>query len=298
MSKVAVIGSINVDLVVQSKRKPNKGETIIGESFSTYPGGKGANQAVAAAKMGANTCMFGSVGCDGYGEYMISTLKSQNILTKYIQKVKEKESGLAFINIAEGDNSIIVIPGANKKTTVNYLKKHKEYLLQWDVFLIQLEIPIETVEWAIDYLHKHNKTIILNPAPAKELSRDIIEKATYITPNEHECRIVFNSESKTEDIMKQYPNKLIVTEGEKGVRFFDGSKIVHVPSIKVQVVDTTGAGDTFNGAFAVAIAEGKTLVEAIQIANIAAGLSVTKIGAQEGMVNRTEVQEFLDKWGK
>jgi len=145
MSKVAVIGSINVDLVVQSKRRPNKGETIIGESFSTYPGGKGANQAVAAAKMGANTCMFGSVGCDGYGEYMISTLKSQNILTKYIQKVKEKESGLAFINIAEGDNSIIVIPGANKKTTVNYLKQHKEYLLQWDVFLIQLEIPIETV---------------------------------------------------------------------------------------------------------------------------------------------------------
>lgn len=170
---------------------------------------------------------------------------------------------------------------------------HQEALLQADVVLFKLEVPVETVEWAIGFLYENKKTTILNPAPAGKLPDDLLKKATYITPNQHECPLIFDSEESIEALMKQLPNKLIVTEGEKGVRFFDGNSIIRIPSIKVKVVDTTGAGDSFNGALAVALAEGKLLDQAIDFANIAAGLSVTRIGAQGGMATRQQVEKYL-----
>ncbi|MGF7059104.1 ribokinase [Brassicibacter mesophilus] len=293
MAKIAVIGSINIDLVVQSKRRPNKGETIIGDSFSISPGGKGANQAVAASKLGAETIMFGTLGNDQHGKYMLDILDKQNVRTEYIQKNIEKESGVAIIHLAENDNSIVVVPGANENTSIEYLKSYQEILLQADIILIQLEIPIYTVEWAIDFLHQNNKTIILNPAPASKLSVEVLEKSTYIIPNEHECAIIFDSQKSTEELMREFSNKLIVTEGKRGVRFCDGTDIIHIPSIDVNVVDTTGAGDTFNGAIAVALAEGKSLEESIKFANVAAGISITKVGAQGGMITRRELDKIL-----
>lgn len=158
--------------------------------------------------------------------------------------------------------------------------------------VLQLEIPLETVKYVLAICEEHNIPVMLNPAPAQVLSEDILEKATYITPNEHECRIVLDDfTSPIEDLLAKYPNKLLMTEGSKGVRFHNGTEIVHVPSIAVDVVDTTGAGDTFNGALAVALSEGETLQKAIRFANIAGGLSVTKLGAQGGMPTRDRVRE-------
>ena len=158
--------------------------------------------------------------------------------------------------------------------------------------VLQLEIPLETVKYVLAICEEHNIPVMLNPAPAQVLSEDILEKATYITPNEHECRIVLDDFiSPIEDLLAKYPNKLLMTEGSNGVRFHNGTEIVHVPSIAVDVVDTTGAGDTFNGALAVALSEGETLQKAIRFANIAGGLSVTKLGAQGGMPTRDKVRE-------
>jgi ribokinase len=159
--------------------------------------------------------------------------------------------------------------------------------------LLQLEIPLDTVQYVLDLCQEHGVPAVLNPAPAQKLPADMIEKAAYVTPNEHECRIVLDDfTSPVEELLAKYPNKLLMTEGEHGVRFHNGTEIVRVPSISVEVVDTTGAGDTFNGALAVALAEGKELEQAIRFANLAAGVSVTKLGAQGGMPTRDTLQEL------
>ena len=158
--------------------------------------------------------------------------------------------------------------------------------------VLQLEIPLETVKYVITICEEYQIPVILNPAPAQRLPEELLQKVTYITPNEHECRIVLDDfTSPIESLLEKYPNKLLMTEGENGVRFHNGTEIVHIPSISVEVVDTTGAGDTFNGALAVAIAEGEELQKAIHFANIAAGISVTKLGAQSGMPLRDKLRE-------
>ncbi|MBM7582958.1 ribokinase [Caldicoprobacter guelmensis] len=299
MLKVGVVGSINTDLIVKARRMPQKGETIIGDKFLMFPGGKGANQAVAVSRLGVETFMFGSVGDDNNGSYMLDVLRSEKVNTSFIQKVEGEKTGVAIIYISEleNDNRIVVIPGANQKTTVEYVKQIEDYLIQADIFLIQMEIPLETIEYVVDFLYRNKKIIILNPAPAMKLSEEIVEKVNFITPNEHECSIVFDYTKKREELMRRFPNKLIVTEGEKGVRFFDGNRIIHIPALNVDVVDTTGAGDAFNGAFAAALAEGKSLYHAVKFANVAAGLSVTKIGAQAGMVDREQIEKYIRQWG-
>lgn len=292
MPNIAVVGSISMDLVAVSKKRPKAGETVIGEAFHTIPGGKGANQAVAAARLGANVAMVGAVGNDNYGTVVRKNLENERVFIDYVVPVTDTATGIAHIVLAEEDNSIVVVQGANALVNESVVDRSKDLLIKADMVVLQLEIPLETVKYVLAICEEHNIPVMLNPAPAQVLSEDILEKATYITPNEHECRIVLDDfTSPIEDLLAKYPNKLLMTEGSNGVRFHNGMGIVHVPSIAVDVVDTTGAGDTFNGALAVALSEGETLQKAIRFANIAGGLSVTKLGAQGGMPTRDKVRE-------
>ncbi|MEF3352890.1 ribokinase [Paenibacillus sp. GYB006] len=288
--KVTVIGSSSMDLVVTSSKRPGAGETVLGESFRTVPGGKGANQAVAAARLGAEVYMVGRVGEDTYGKAILDNFKQNQVMVSYVQPVAEMESGTAHIILAEGDNSIIVVKAANNEVTPAYIDQAAEVIRTSDIVLIQQEIPEETVEHVAAICKEAGVPLVLNPAPARKISQQLIEDAAYITPNEHEAQMMFEGED-TEDSLRKYPNKLIVTEGKKGVRYYDGEQEVVVPAFIVEAIDTTGAGDTFNAAFAVALAEGKSIKESISFANLAASISVTKFGAQGGMPFRHEVED-------
>ncbi|MBZ6488863.1 ribokinase [Priestia aryabhattai] len=292
MAKVTVIGSSSMDLVVTSNIRPGAGETVLGESFKTVPGGKGANQAVAAARLGANVTMIGCVGEDHYGKAILENFKSNGVSVENVKPVTDLDSGTAHIILAEGDNSIVVVKGANDYITPDYVEKAKEKIKEADIVLIQQEIPEETVEYVAQLCQELKVPLLLNPAPARPLKAEVIEQVSYITPNEHEAELLFEGKEK-EEVLKQYPNKLFITEGKQGVRYFNGEKEVLVPSYQVETIDTTGAGDTFNAALAVALAEGMGFEKGIQFANRAASLSVTKFGAQGGMPTRKEVEESL-----
>ncbi|MDC2866930.1 ribokinase [Bacillus sp. BP-3] len=292
MPNIVVVGSISVDLVAISKKRPKAGETVIGEAFHTVPGGKGANQAVAAVRLGANVAMVGAIGNDNYGKLVRKNLENEHIFNEYVEAVTHETTGVAHIVLAEEDNSIIVVQGANRSVNEQLVNRAKDLLTKADMVVLQLEIPLKTVKYVLHICEEHQIPVILNPAPAQKLPKEVLQKATYITPNEHECRIVLDDfTSPIELLLEKYPNKLLMTEGRNGVRFHNGKEVVHVPSISVEVVDTTGAGDTFNGALAVAIAEGEELQQAICFANIAAGISVTKLGAQGGMPSRDKLRE-------
>ncbi|WHX62044.1 ribokinase [Peribacillus frigoritolerans] len=293
MIRIAVVGSSSMDLVVTSPKRPMAGETVLGESFITVPGGKGANQAVAAARLGAEVSMVGCVGDDVYGEIILDNLKKNHVNTKYVEPVTGSASGTAHITLSEGDNSIIVVKGANDFITPEYVQKAKKVIEESDIVLVQQEIPEETVEYLADICNMLQKRLLLNPAPARKLSEAVIQQASFLTPNEHEFEILFDGRDRTE-VLTEYPNKLFITEGKNGVRYFDGHEEKVVPSFEVEAVDTTGAGDTFNAAFAVAVAEGKSFDESLLFANRAASISVTKLGAQGGMPQRLEVERGFE----
>lgn len=293
MIRIAVVGSSSMDLVVTSAKRPMAGETVLGESFITVPGGKGANQAVAAARLGAEVSMVGCVGDDVYGEIILDNLKKNHVNTKYVEPVTDSASGTAHITLSEGDNSIIVVKGANDFITPEYVEKAKKVIEESDIVLVQQEIPEETVEYLADLCNMLQKRLLLNPAPARKLSEAVIQQASFLTPNEHEFEILFDGRDRTE-VLTEYPNKLFITEGKNGVRYFDGHEEKVVPSFEVEAVDTTGAGDTFNAAFAVAVAEGKSFDESLLFANRAASISVTKLGAQGGMPQRVEVERGFE----
>jgi len=293
MNRIVVVGSINVDLVFTSDIRPKAGETVLGNDFKIIAGGKGANQAVAASKLGADVTMIGCVGDDANGQFSLDNFRSVNVNTSCINEIKNVSTGVANIIVAENDNSIIVVAGANYKVDKSLIDNYKKEILNADIVLLQLEIPMDVVEYTLNLCYENNIKTVLNPAPAVLLSKNMIEKATYITPNEHECRIILGADKDTniKDIIKDYPDKLMITMGEKGVMYFDGKDIITVPAYKVEVVDTTGAGDTFNGAFARAIVNGLELKDAINFANKASSKSVTKLGAQAGMPTLDELAE-------
>lgn len=292
MAKIVVIGSASMDLVVTSTKRPGAGETVLGDSFKTVPGGKGANQAVAAARLGAEVTMIGCVGEDSFGETILSNLQANGVITEYVEPVTGIESGTAHIILAEGDNSIVVVKAANDRITPDYVDQAAEVIQAADIVLIQQEIPEETVVHVSELCARYQVPLMLNPAPARPVPGVVIERAAYMTPNEHEAAILFGDEPLG-DVLRRYPNKLIVTEGKRGVRYFDGNEEVVVPGYKVEAVDTTGAGDTFNGAFAVALSEGMSIADSLRFANRAASLSVMKFGAQGGMPSRLEVEGSL-----
>ncbi|GGA46255.1 ribokinase [Paenibacillus physcomitrellae] len=293
MANIVVVGSSAVDLVVTASKRPGAGETVLGESFKTVPGGKGANQAVAAARLGAEVTMVGRVGDDQFADQILENFKSNRVSVTYVEPVTHRESGTAHIILAEGDNSIVVVKGANDEVTPAYISSRAvDAFSGANMVLIQQEIPEETVVYVSRLAKQLGIPLLLNPAPARPIPQEVIDNAAYITPNEHEAKILFKDLSIAEALRK-YPNKLFITEGSNGVRYFDGVQEVLVPSYKVEVVDTTGAGDTFNAAFAVALAEGKPVYDSVRFANRAASLSVTRFGAQGGMPQRQEVEEQM-----
>ncbi|MFP5113975.1 ribokinase [Bacillaceae bacterium C204] len=290
--KITVIGSINMDLVTSTDRVPTLGETVMGETFHTIPGGKGANQAVAAARLGAETTMIGCVGQDLFGQDLVKHLENQGVNVSNVKPVTDSSTGIASITIANGDNQIIVIPGANYHVTPALVASFEDVIATSDILLLQLEIPLESVEKAVELASKHQVKVILNPAPIQPLPKELLAKVDYLTPNEYEQQLLFDSIEWTEQERQEMVKKCIITRGSKGITFFqDGER--EIPSFKVDVVDTTGAGDSFNGGFAYSISQGASLEQACQFASAVAALSVTKFGAQGGMPTMEEVQAFL-----
>ncbi|GMA48001.1 ribokinase [Tetragenococcus muriaticus] len=300
MPKVTVVGSINIDFLIQTNRIAKKGETVEGESFSTNFGGKGANQAVSAAKLGAQVHMIGAVGEDEFGQALIDNLKKYNINTDYIKVKPGEPSGAAFIRLYKGDNSIIYVPGANSAVSYQDVREAENVLLTSDIVIVQNELPRETVEYLVDFCYKRDITILLNPAPARPISKEYIDKLNFFTPNETEFSVIFG-DKKVEDVLSMYPNKIIITLGSEGAMFHDGEKMVHIPALEVdEIVDTTGAGDTFNGAFAYAQQSSLTIEEAVTFANLTSSVSIQKFGAQTGAPSFEEIQalkEYENSWG-
>ncbi len=277
---ITVIGSINMDLVVQMGVFPKQGETILGKDFQTIPGGKGANQAIAAARLGSEVTMIGCVGSDSFGETLRAILQQEHVQTETITTVSTP-TGIANILLYNNDNRIIVVPGANYELKPTHIEAAKDIIQKSQMVIMQLEIPMETTAYAIKLCKEANVPVLLNPAPAANFDMQWIEDITYITPNETECAEMFGDD--VEQVIEKYPNKIIMTLGSAGARYFDGKYPIHVPGYLTKAVDTTGAGDTFNGALAYALVEGQSLHQAMYFANIAASLSVEKFGAQGGM---------------
>jgi ribokinase len=300
---VTVFGSINMDLVTSTTQIPKVGETVLGHSFHTIPGGKGANQAVAAARLGADVTMIGAVGNDSFGETLVEHLTNQGINTENIMIVKDTSTGIASIIVSEAENSIIVVPGANHHVTPEVIEKYEDKIVNSNILLLQLEIPLESVIRVVGLAKKHGIRTILNPAPIQKLPKKILEMVDYLTPNEHEQTLLFASIDGTDLEIEKLKEKCIVTKGAKGVMIYKNRKEIEIPSLQVEAVDTTGAGDSFNGALATALCDGLDIEEACRFANIVGAISVTKLGAQTGMPTKKEVEELLQvhkssKWSE
>ncbi len=298
-----VIGSLNMDMVIEMKRMPVVGETVLGTQVSYVPGGKGANQAYTAAKLGGKVKMLGCIGKDDFGEVQKSNLTKCGVDTDDLKRVKEQGTGMASIYVDErGDNTIVVVPGANLECNISYLKEYDKALEECDYVILQMEIAGEAIYYAINRAKELGKTIILNPAPVPDsLPDEIFSKLDYITPNETELMKLCGKEGGSmkdyaegaRELLKRGVKNVLVTMGKKGALFVNREKEELFPARKVSAVDTTAAGDCFNGAFVVALAEGRELDEAVMFANAASSIAVTRNGAQTSIPAREEVEEIL-----
>lgn len=299
---IVVVGSSNMDLVVKTPRIPGAGETILGGDFLTIPGGKGANQAVAAARLSADVFFIAKLGDDIFGSQSLTNFKKVGINTTYVTQTKQAPSGVALINIDNnGNNIIIVAPGANGILSPDDVKQAEPDIASSGALVAQLEIPIETVEFAAEIAHKHNVPFILDPAPARRLSAKLFSIVDVLTPNETEAQILTGIEVKDEDSAVAASKKMlesgikavILTMGAGGFLLAEGDQTKFVPAKKVNPVDSTAAGDVFTGSLAAELAAGKTLLDAALFANHAAALSVTKIGAQSSIPALQQVKDFM-----
>jgi ribokinase len=303
MSKIVVVGSSNTDMIAKIERIPKPGETVIGGKFSTAAGGKGANQAVAAARAGGDVTFIARVGEDMFGEQAVQGFVEDNIDVSHVLKDTEAPSGVALIFVDEkGENSIAVASGANANLTPADIQAASDAITSADVLVMQLEIPLETVEAAAVIASEHDVRVILNPAPAQPLSDELLRHISVLTPNEGEAELLTgvkvesekDAEAAANTLLAKGVKNVLITMGARGVFAVDSDCGELVPGFEVKAVDTTAAGDVFNGAFAVAIAEGKPLKEAVAFANAAGALSVTKLGAQPSAPNRGQIDEFLN----
>ena len=304
MKELCVIGSLNMDLVITVGEFPKPGETIFGDSFKTFPGGKGANQAVALGKLGADVLMVGKVGDDIYGAKYLEVLKNNNVRQDGVDIEKEISSGVAIIKVNnKGENNIVVVSGANGKVDVNYIESKWDVIVKADIFLFQLEIPMETVIYTMKKLKDLGKTIILDPAPASKLPDEIFNYIDFITPNETELETLAEKKIDNEDDLREAANilfdkgvKVIISkQGRRGAAIIKRNEYAHVNGFKVNAVDTTAAGDSFNAGFAFALAQGKTLDECVKFANGVGAISTTALGAQEAMPSYEVVRKFMDE---
>ncbi|MGP6460264.1 ribokinase [Pseudomonas parakoreensis] len=300
-ANVVVIGSLNMDLVTRAPRLPKGGETLIGHSFATVSGGKGANQAVAAARLGAQVAMVGCVGNDDYGVQLRDALLAEQIDCQAVSTVADS-SGVALIVVDDNSqNAIVIVAGANGAMTPAVIDRFDAVLQAADVIICQLEIPDATVGHALKRARELGKTVILNPAPAsRPLPADWFTAIDYLIPNESEAAALSGlpvdsleaAESAARQLIAMGAGKVIVTLGAQGSLFANGKDFEHFPAPKVKAVDTTAAGDTFVGGFAAALASGKSEAEAIRYGQVAAALSVTRAGAQPSIPTMSDVQAF------
>lgn len=298
---ILVIGSSNTDMVIRTEHLPLPGETVIGGTFFMNPGGKGANQAVAVARLGGQVAFVCKTGSDIFGHQAQQLFSEEGIDSSYVFSDTKNPSGVALITVdTHAENCIVVAPGANAHLTVADLKHSARAVEKADIVLLQLEIPMETVEEAAVMARRLGKKVVLNPAPASKLSPRLLESLYVITPNETEAEMISgihivdgaSTEAAARKIASMGVPNVIVTLGTRGALVFDGTDCEIVPACKVQAVDTTAAGDVFNGALVVALAEGRSLTEAARFACKASAISVTRVGAQSSVPYRTEVDIF------
>ncbi len=300
MAKIVVIGSTNTDLVIKTERIPEPGETVIGGSFMMTAGGKGANQAVAAARMGGDVVFVTKVGDDMFGEESQRHFAEENLPGEYIFIEQGSPSGMALITVdTKGENCIVVAPGANDTLSRSDIDTVRSQIEAADYLLLQLEIPMEVVEYAADVAFKAGTRVILNPAPAATLSRELISKLYLITPNRTECQLLTSrqigdersAEAAAATLLSMGAQNVIVTLGSRGALVAESSGThTLVAAQHVVAVDTTAAGDVFNGALCVALSEGRSLVEAAHFATKASAISVTRMGAQSSIPYRIEIK--------
>lgn len=302
VTRITVVGSSNTDMILRLPRIPRPGESILGGEFSVAAGGKGANQAVAASRLGGRVSLVACLGSDMFGDQALAGFKEAGIDVSCVVRDRQVPSGTAFIFVdAGGENSIGVANGANARLSVEHIQSASEVIGSANVVLLQLENPVDSIAAAAAIGSARGARIILNPAPACPIPAELLRHVSILTPNEHEAALL--SGISVDDIpsaaraaaalRNQGPDVVIVTLGAAGAYVLDGDGGRLVPAFKVSPVDTTAAGDTFNGALAVAIAEGKPLLDAVRFGNAAAALSVTRVGAQPSIPTRAEVEALL-----
>ena len=289
MKKIFIVGSLNYDLVINAPYMPVGGETLKGSDFMTNAGGKGANQAYACGKLGGDAYMCGVVGCDSFGEILINSLKGAGVNTDFIRKTEKTSTGVAIIVVTEGENRIIIDSGANGLLTNEDIDKMLNEASEGDIYLTQLENPIDVIGYGLKRAKEKGLCVVLNPAPA---STDIVKYLKYvdiITPNETELEILGGKSSLFEAGIKT----VITTLGAQGYEIATENESKIYPCIKVKAVDTTAAGDTASGGLSVGLASGKTLEEAIRFGSICASIACTRRGAQQSVPSLSEVQKYL-----
>lgn len=303
MKNILVVGSMNMDLVVNTDEIPKVGETILGNSLSQIPGGKGANQAVAMAKLGGDVTFLGKVGDDSFGLDLIKSMEDSKVDISHIETMADS-TGIAVINVDKaGNNNIVVIPGANWSVDVDYLHRHKSAFEKADIVVFQLEIPMATVKEGLRLAKDLGKTTILNPAPALDLDDETIKYIDILIPNEHELARMAGIPVVDEKsmlaaakiLMDKGVKQIIVTLGSKGALYIDEDVEEFYEAFKVKVVDTTAAGDSFIGGFTTSYVEDGQISKAINMGQKTAALSIQEFGAQSSLPTKTEVEKFKEE---
>ena len=295
---IIVVGSVNTDMVANASTLPSAGETVMGTDFFISAGGKGGNQAVAAARLGANVTMVGNLGTDALGDQAIERLKKENINCEQVTRDSEQASGVALISVNQwGENQIVVVPGANAALSTEHVENAFSNITEGSIILLQLEIPLASVARAIELGIKNDCRIILDPAPAQALSPSLLENVFLLTPNETEAEILSGIKVTGENSAKEAASALLelgvdnlaITLGSGGVLVASKNEYRLIPAIEVEAIDTTGAGDCFNGSLASELAKGNELSQSIEFACRVASISVTRVGAQDAMPFSHEV---------
>lgn len=304
--EIIVFGSLNLDFVVVTPERPGVGRTVLGTEFRTYPGGKGANQAVAAARSGGRVAMAGRVGDDVFSGFLKKSLAEAGVDLELVKETPGTTTGSAFITVDKsGDNSIVVVPGANFLCSREDVDAIVPYMKEARILMLQLEIPLDTVVYAARIGKSMGLTVMLDPAPPCSLPGELVRSCDIITPNEHEASFLTGREVTdirsarlaASDLLAMGARCAIVKIGKDGVLVARDNQFHYIPGHKVDVVDTTAAGDTFSGAMATGICQGMTIPEAARFANAAAAISVTRKGAQTSMPTRDEIERFLGDMG-
>jgi ribokinase len=303
MKNIIVVGSLNADLVQQVERLPKSGETIAGSDLKIIPGGKGANQACAAARLGGKVEMVGCVGDDAFGPMLTKSLQETGADASKVCISPGATGTAAILVLPSGENTIVISPGANGRLGVTETLNALKMLTSDSILLTQLEVPVETTQAAMKLARERGATTIFDPAPARFLYPEFLKLVSFLTPNQTEAALLLGSRDEIESyedaekaarqLLERGPSVVVVKLGSMGAVIADDKGCQQFPSFPVEAVDTTAAGDTWNGAFAVALAESKSLAEAARFANAAGALSVTRQGAQSSIPDRAEVERLL-----